>query len=618
MDGWLAHRPLATRALVAIDALFRSHVIGYQLANVWDASLAAARCDAYRGEGMPKKVVVGVVSDTHGLLRPEAIAGLRGVAHIVHAGDIGSPEVLAALAELAPVTAVRGNNDHGQWSRAIPETATLEVADIRLYVLHDIHELDLDPRAAKMAAVIAGHSHQPLLKTQDGVLYMNPGSIGPRRFKLPVAMGKLVVESGRVTGEIIHLVLALVLFVGCTRPSRAEPPPSPVKSASPAADCGPDRFGSEASFALDRPDLLAHGASPKLLEKLDRSAYAYFRALARPFELRTCARFRDERWHLPVVAIHGDAHVEQFVVTPTTAALEDFDQSGYGPAVVDLVRYAASIHLTCREVTWSCDADRVASAYFRAYRASLDQPPQRPPLAVAARIRRDTPAAAAPWIAWAEGLFHPLSSVDEQRARRGWADFGRLDVEVHPERSAAYYDIVRVGSLQMGVGSALETKLLFRLRGPTDAPGDDLIVEARTSVPPTGNECASRPLHGGALQPLMFMTLLGPRMPEVYGFAALGTENAPEFWVQSWVPGYHELSIEDLRAEAELVELAEDAARQLAGHFWTRFPEALLPVQRHAQLKAFDSTAARATTLARQFAVETLQEWERFRATKVR
>jgi Uncharacterized protein conserved in bacteria (DUF2252) len=411
-------------------------------------------------------------------------------------------------------------------------------------------------------------------------------------------------------------VFALVLFVGCTRPPRAEPSVSPSKSASHLADCGTDHFGSDASFALDRADLLSRGASPALLEKLDRSAYAYFRTLARAFELRTCARFRDERWHLPVVAIHGDPHVEQFVVTPTTAALEDFDQAAFGPAVVDLVRYAASVHLTCRGVSWSCDADRVVAAYFRAYRASLDHPPERPPLNVTARIRRETPALAESWLAWAEGLFHPLPADEDERVRRGWEGFRRLEAEVHPERPAVYYDIVRVGSLQMGVGSALETKLIFRLRGPSQLPGDDLILEARTSVPPNGNQCASRPLHGGALQPVLFMTLLGPRMPEVYGFAALGTETAPEYWVQSWVPGYHELSIEDLRSDTELVELAEDAARQLAGHFWTRFPEALRAIQRQAQLKAFDRTAARATGIARQFADETLREWERFRRKK--
>jgi putative phosphoesterase len=156
---------------------------------------------------MSKKFLVGVVSDTHGLLRPEAVARLRGVTHIVHAGDIGSPEVLAALADVAPVTAVRGNNDQGAWARAIPETAKLAVGGVTLYVLHDVHQLDIDPAALRMTAVIAGHSHKPLLKTEKGVLYMNPGSIGPRRFKLPIAMGKLIIEGGRVTGEILHLAV---------------------------------------------------------------------------------------------------------------------------------------------------------------------------------------------------------------------------------------------------------------------------------------------------------------------------------------------------------------------------------------------------------------------------
>jgi hypothetical protein len=410
-------------------------------------------------------------------------------------------------------------------------------------------------------------------------------------------------------------VLGFALFVGCTPGAHAEPSVPPVKGASPT-DCGADRFGSEASFALDRAGLRARGASPELLAKLDGSAYAYFRTLARAYELRTCARFRDERWYLPVVAIHGDAHVEQFVVTPTTAGLEDFDQSAYGPAVVDLVRYAASIHLTCRGVAWSCNADRVVAAYLRAYRAALDRPPQQLPLAVTARLRRETPADALGWLSWAEGLLRPLAPHDEARVRRGWIGFVKAEAECRPERPPAYYDLVHVGSLQMGVGSALETKLLFRVRGPTDAPDDDLLVEARTTVLPTENECALRPLHGGALQPLMFMTLLGPKMPEVFGFASLGVEGTPEFWLQSWDPGHHELSIKDLRAEAELVEVAEDAARQLAGHFWTRLPEAIRAVQRQAQLKAFDMTRARATSMAREFSDETYREWERFRASK--
>ena len=148
---------------------------------------------------------VGVISDTHGLVRPEALAALAGVEHIVHAGDIGAPAVLDALGRIAPVTAVRGNNDREAWAAGIPETEVVEIGDVSLYVLHDLHELDLDPRAAGFAAVIAGHSHQPRQEDRDGVLFFNPGSAGPRRFKLPVSVGRLTIARGRVAGALVTL-----------------------------------------------------------------------------------------------------------------------------------------------------------------------------------------------------------------------------------------------------------------------------------------------------------------------------------------------------------------------------------------------------------------------------
>jgi putative phosphoesterase len=154
-----------------------------------------------------RSILIGVISDTHGLLRPEAIAALCGVDHIVHAGDVGSPDILEKLAAVAPLTAVRGNVDKGAWSLKLPETAVLELGGISIYVLHDLAQLDLKPKAAGFAAVISGHSHVPKQEVCDGVLYLNPGSAGPRRFKLPVSIGKLTIEDGGVRGELLHLNL---------------------------------------------------------------------------------------------------------------------------------------------------------------------------------------------------------------------------------------------------------------------------------------------------------------------------------------------------------------------------------------------------------------------------
>jgi putative phosphoesterase len=153
----------------------------------------------------PRVHTVGVISDTHGLLRPEAVAALAGVERIVHAGDIGSPDVLTQLGRVAPVVAVRGNNDRDAWAADIPETEVVEIGGVSLYLLHDLHELDLDPRAAGFAAVIAGHSHQPRMDERDGVLYLNPGSAGPRRFKLPISLARLTVAGARVQARLVTL-----------------------------------------------------------------------------------------------------------------------------------------------------------------------------------------------------------------------------------------------------------------------------------------------------------------------------------------------------------------------------------------------------------------------------
>jgi uncharacterized protein len=152
-----------------------------------------------------RPTIIGVVSDTHGLLRPEAIEALRGSDRILHAGDVGAPEILQALATIAPVTAIRGNVDTKPWAGWLPTAEVVEAGGISIYMLHDLAQLDLKPEAAGFQVVIYGHSHQPKIEEKHGVLYFNPGSAGPRRFHLPVSVGRLTIEAGNVQAELVEL-----------------------------------------------------------------------------------------------------------------------------------------------------------------------------------------------------------------------------------------------------------------------------------------------------------------------------------------------------------------------------------------------------------------------------
>jgi putative phosphoesterase len=151
--------------------------------------------------------LIGVIADTHGLLRPEALEALQGADLIVHAGDIGNPRVLEGLRAVAPVVAVRGNMDEPWWSQSLPESEMIQVAQTWFYVIHDLDDLDLDPLAAGISAVIYGHSHQPSIQMRKGVLLINPGSAGPRRFELPVSVASIRVENGLLEPRIIELAI---------------------------------------------------------------------------------------------------------------------------------------------------------------------------------------------------------------------------------------------------------------------------------------------------------------------------------------------------------------------------------------------------------------------------
>jgi uncharacterized protein len=151
---------------------------------------------------------IGLISDTHGLLRPEAEAFLVGCDHIVHGGDIGGTDILDRLAAIAPVTAVRGNNDKGDWARSIAETRMVQFGNVGVYTIHDLARMDIDPKSAGAGVVISGHSHRPRVLEKDGVLYVNPGSAGRRRFTLPISIGELLIDGNSIVARLAKLVAA--------------------------------------------------------------------------------------------------------------------------------------------------------------------------------------------------------------------------------------------------------------------------------------------------------------------------------------------------------------------------------------------------------------------------
>ena len=157
------------------------------------------------GERRVAPLRVGLISDTHDLLRPAALAFLAGSDRIVHGGDVCRPEVLEALAAIAPVVAVRGNNDRGAWAARLRESELVEVGGVWLYAIHDLAQIDIDPAAAGVAVVVSGHSHRPIVERRDGVLFVNPGSAGPRRFSLPISLGELTVVDGAVSARTVTL-----------------------------------------------------------------------------------------------------------------------------------------------------------------------------------------------------------------------------------------------------------------------------------------------------------------------------------------------------------------------------------------------------------------------------
>lgn len=369
------------------------------------------------------------------------------------------------------------------------------------------------------------------------------------------------------------------------------------------------------SLGLTGAELAALGERPDLLARVRANPYTYFRLLTSAFSQRVCAEFGDLAHEMPLVNLHGDAHIEQYAITATAHGLDDFDEAGMGPAVVDLVRFSASIHFACRTAGFDCDPDSAVEAFLDAYAAGLARPDSPVPTpAWVARARRRTPADRATFLEWAESLMKTPDPEARTRMMARWGLFVGLMTRLRPETVDDYHSVRRFGAIDIGVGSALDAKYLLRIRGPTEDPEDDVIVEIKPMNEVTAS-CLLRTPAGGMLRTLLPAARLGRLRPAVLGYLPWeeADKDESQWWVHSWDFGYRELEVGDLTRQAELEEIARDVGLQLGWGHCNGIAAPLEDLHRVAQARALGISRDRVRALSRQLADEVYQSWVQLR-----
>jgi hypothetical protein len=358
--------------------------------------------------------------------------------------------------------------------------------------------------------------------------------------------------------------------------------------------------------------------APELVRALRASPYAFFRLANRAWAGRVCAAFADDLTSLGQVRLHGDAHVEQYVVTDSGYGLDDFDDTAQGPSVIDLVRFLGSLRLAARERGWSGQFDRLADAFLRGYQRSLNEPSANGPTPrIVGRLRQRPVRDQAAFLAWAEGLMTPVPPPIERATRQAF-DLLAATATGEPHTPAGYFKIKRMGAVNMGIGSRRLPKLLLRVEGPTAAVDDDVILEAKAPANLIGVECLAPAEQSAAVRVVTGTEQIGRLRHEVLSLvpSLIPDNSANHWWIHDWTPSYIEVDIQAFRSAAELSELADDAGMQLGS--------ASLPVggaaaldRRRRESRAIVALDARLRQQSIRLTNDLLRAWEAFRRQPV-
>ena len=377
--------------------------------------------------------------------------------------------------------------------------------------------------------------------------------------------------------------------------------------------------GAQVSAPL-RPDTGRLAAAPPAMqERLREDPVVYFRFLNADWAAAVCEAFRGELHALPSAILHGDAHLEQYALTATAHGLDDFDDAAHGPSVIDLVRFLGSADLVARRRGWTAESERLFDRFFDGYTRSLADPAYSPPEpAVVARLRARPRRTREAFLAWGESLMQEPTPPQLEDFTRSLRLVEALVRELRPEVPAGYFRPKRAGWLRMGVGSFLVPKALARVEGPSAAPGDDVLLEAKQLSRLDGVPCVQVPLSGEAFRVIAAAEQIGRLRHRFLLVAPRREEQGPDvrdWWVRTWDETYVELETADLASPDELAEVAHDVGAQL-GSTNLRESIPLLEAQlRHAELAAMRRLDPRIRATARRLVDELLAGWEEWRAS---
>jgi hypothetical protein len=313
-------------------------------------------------------------------------------------------------------------------------------------------------------------------------------------------------------------------------------------------------------------------AAPALIERLRANQFDYFRFVNRSWIARVCDVFGGDLRDLPVVRLHGDAHVEQFALTKDAWGLDDFDDSARGPAVIDIVRFLGSIDLAARQRSWEKNRDALFDRFVDGYKRGLAEPRYLPPPPdIVRRLRAQAPATRAAFLAWGESKMQPLADASMKAVVAGMEAFARVMLRERPDLAPEYFRVVRVGSVQSGVGSAVSPKIIIRLQGPTGDPADDELIESKKIGDLSGMHCLEGPASQPALRIIDGSKQLG-RLK--YNILAAGPEivvpevmahgdRLQDWWIRSLDPSYRQVRLMELQSVGDLAAISYDSGVQL-------------------------------------------------------